>query len=85
MKTKTTHRPLSPSFAGWWAPEVVARKMGLDIDQAEAVILACRNHDSLLGALKDLREVSTDAYKAGRVLAEPFVRAGNIIEKAENP
>ncbi len=26
---------------------------------------------------------SEEAYKAGRIAAEPFVRAGNIIAKAE--
>lgn len=37
----------------------------------------------LLDALRDLREASTEAYKAGRIPAEPFVRAGNVIAEAE--
>lgn len=37
----------------------------------------------LLAALRDLREACVDAYKAGRIPAEPFVRAGNVIAKAE--
>lgn len=36
----------------------------------------------LLRALKDLRDACTDAYKAGRISAEPFVRAGNVIASA---
>ena len=50
MKTKSAER-LSPAFAGKWSPEVVARKMGLDVDQAEAVVRACRSHDVLLTAI----------------------------------
>ena len=38
---------------------------------------------ALLEALRDLREATTDAYKAGRIPAEPFVRAGNVLAKAE--
>jgi hypothetical protein len=33
----------------------------------------------LLTALSDLREAAADAYKAGRISAEPFVRAGNVL------
>lgn len=38
---------------------------------------------ALLAALKDLREAASDAYKSGRISAEPFVRAGNVISEAE--
>lgn len=37
----------------------------------------------LLQALAVLRGACTQAYKAGRIAAEPFVRAGNVIAKAE--
>lgn len=37
----------------------------------------------LLQALKALREVAIDAYKAGRVDALAFITAGNVIAKAE--
>lgn len=37
----------------------------------------------LLAALRDIRAACADAYKAGRIDAEPFVRAGNAIAKAE--
>lgn len=33
----------------------------------------------IMDALRDLREASTEAYKQGRVTAEPFVRAGNLL------
>jgi hypothetical protein len=36
----------------------------------------------LLTALQDLRMASTEAYKHGRIPAEPFVRAGNLIANA---
>lgn len=36
----------------------------------------------LMAALWDLREACTEAYKAGRVAAEPFVRAGNVYAQA---
>jgi hypothetical protein len=45
--------------------------------------MAQRDHAALVEALKDLRAAVTDAYKAGRIPAEPFVRAGNVIAKAE--
>jgi hypothetical protein len=32
-----------------------------------------------LEALSDLRDAATDAYKQGRIAAEPFVRAGNVL------
>lgn len=38
--------------------------------------------EELRAALADLREASTDAYKSGRIAAEPFVRAGNVLAKA---
>ena len=37
----------------------------------------------LLTTLKDLREAVTDVYKQGRIPAEPFVAAGNVIAKAQ--
>lgn len=36
----------------------------------------------MLEALRDLREAATEAYKAGRIDAEVFVRAGNVIAEA---
>lgn len=36
----------------------------------------------LLAALRDLVDATTDAYKAGRIAAEPFVRARNVIAQA---
>lgn len=38
----------------------------------------------VLEALRDLREATVDVYKIGRVAAEPFVRAGNVLAKYEN-
>lgn len=40
---------------------------------------ACLREEAMLVALRDLRESVTDAYKSGRIPAEPFVRAGNVI------
>jgi glutamate mutase epsilon subunit len=34
-----------------------------------------------VAALQDLRDAATNAYKAGRIPAEPFVRAGNVLAK----
>lgn len=50
---------------------------------AEFIVRAVNSHQELLDALKDLREAATDAYKVGRIAAEPFVKAGNVIAKAE--
>lgn len=41
------------------------------------------SHPALLDALRDLRDASEAAYKSGRIAAEPFVRAGNLIADAE--
>lgn len=56
----------------------------------KAVSGACEEIDrlraekaELLDALLDLRAACTDAYKAGRIPAEPFVAAGNVIAKAK--
>lgn len=38
---------------------------------------------ALLAALSDLRAACEDAYKAGRIPAEPFVRAGNVLAQTE--
>lgn len=35
--------------------------------------------DDARTALRDLRDACTDAYKDGRIPAEPFVRAGNVL------
>ena len=50
----------------------------------EACPRCCLNAQApeLLAALQDLRYAATDAYKAGRVPAEPFIRAGNVLAKA---
>ena len=37
-----------------------------------------------LEALRDLRAACEDAYKAGRIPAEPFVRAGNVLAEARD-
>lgn len=39
--------------------------------------------DKALAMLKELREDVTPAYKAGRIPAESFVRAGNLIDTIE--
>lgn len=39
--------------------------------------------DVALAMLKELREDITPAYKAGRIPAESFVRAGNVIDTLE--
>lgn len=47
----------------------------------------CYDHQSevtlseVYEALLDLYEAATDAYKYGRIPAEPFVRAGNILAR----
>ena len=41
-----------------------------------------RTAPELLEVLMDLRESVIDAYRAGRIAAEPSVRAGNVIAKA---
>lgn len=50
------------------------------LEAADAHLIAAA--PALLEALRNLRESVTDAYKAGRIPAEPFVAAGNIIAKA---
>lgn len=35
-------------------------------------------------ALRDLRDACTDAYKIGRIPAEPFVRAGNVLAEVQS-
>ena len=50
------------------------------LSRADARLIAAA--PALLAALADLREAATDAYKAGRIAAEPFVRAGNVIADA---
>ena len=51
------------------------------ITAADARLIAAA--PELAEALRDLREAATEAYKAGRIQAEPFVRAGNVLAKAE--
>lgn len=53
------------------------------VEYAERIVRAVNSHAELLAALRDLREACTDAYKSGRISAEPFVRAGNVIARAE--
>ena len=50
-------------------------------DRANATLIAAA--PELLEALKGLRDVVTDLYKCGRFPAFEFVRAGNVIAKAE--
>lgn len=52
---------ISPSFAGKWSPAIVAQKMGFDVDQAAAVIRACREYDGLVAALMAAEEASEAA------------------------
>src|SRR5688572_16168182 len=54
---------------------------GCPPSEADARLIAAA--PDLLAALSDLRESTTEAYKSGRIPAEPFVRAGNVIAKAE--
>lgn len=49
------------------------------VDDVRLMVTAPR----LLEALRDLRAAATDAYKMGRIDAEVFVRAGNVISDAE--
>lgn len=44
-------------------------------DDARALVI------ELAAALRDLRDAATDAYGAGHIPAEPFVRAGNVLAK----
>lgn len=37
----------------------------------------------VIAALSDLREAVTNAYKSGRIPAEPFIRAGLALSKVE--
>jgi len=56
-------------------------KLGPSVAQANARLIAAA--PELLKALSDLRKACVEAYKAGHISAEPFVRAGNIIAKAK--
>lgn len=49
-------------------------------DMANAHLIAAA--PDLLAALEDLRLACADAYKAGRIDAEAFVRAGNVLARA---
>lgn len=69
------HVMIEPSVAGLWAPP------GNTVAEANAALIAAA--PDLLEMLKELRESVTDAYKSGRIPAEPFVRAGLVIAKAE--
>lgn len=55
---------------------------GMDDDTMRANASLIAAAPELLAALTDLREACAGAYKAGRIPAEPFVRAGNVIAKA---
>ena len=52
-------------------------------EQELLAVRAVNSHDALVAALRDLRKDVTDAYKAGRIPAESFVRAGNVLAEAE--
>ena len=39
-------------------------------------------YQQMVEALRDLRDATTEAYKAGHIPAEPFVRAGNVLAEA---
>lgn len=69
------HVMIEPAVAGVWAPADDGE------GQANAVLIATA--PDLLEALRDLRESAMEAYKLGHIPAEPFVRAGNVIAKAD--
>jgi len=50
-----------------------ARRTRLLLRQAAAAL------EAQVQVLRDLRESCIDAYRAGRIPAEPFVRAGNVL------
>lgn len=54
----------------------LARVLGERETKLQSALVALEAKDA---ALRDLREACTDAYKAGRIAAEPFVRAGNAL------
>lgn len=59
---------------------------GLWVSMVRNIDTAFRNASTqpeTLRALVDLREACAEAYKAGRIDAEAFVRAGNVIAKAD--
>lgn len=45
----------------------------------QAPHLLVRRVMELESALRDLRDAATEAYKAGRIAAEPYVHAGNVL------
>lgn len=51
------------------------------MNTAEAKLGAAlrEEYKALLDALRDLHAASVEAYKRGRIPAEPFVRAGNVL------
>jgi hypothetical protein len=60
-----------------WAEDDFSQEQKLA--KAQFIVRACNAHEELMRALRDLREAATDAYKMGRIPAEPFVRAGNVL------
>lgn len=57
-------------------PDAHVRQVAND---ALAEIMAMHErHDAVMDAMLDLIRATTDCYKAGRIPAEPFVRARNV-------
>jgi len=81
-----------PNIVGCSHPNLIATALtDLEVGGEGSVSLseACANArliaaaPEMYEALRDLREACTEAYKAGRIEAEPFIRAGNALDKAE--
>lgn len=78
---------IAPDVPAWDDPEAppttivdLRGTMGGIDTRADANVMAAA--PELLDALEELREAVTELYKAGRISAEPFVRAGNAIARA---
>lgn len=62
-----------------WLERIVALSVNPDMADRDDVARLAADLMEARHALHELRLACTDAYKAGRIPAEPFVAAGNVL------